>query len=84
MSPSQIFPPPSLFSLIAAQDGSGMFGFYLLKLLLCNLFRRYREALELAEELRKLLPTVHGMFIVSRFYFYPNRAKNSPIPGGDG
>jgi len=63
-----------LQELAGCRDGSGLFAVHFLEAMLCCLFRRYPEALAHADEARKWLTTVRGMFAHARFLFYDSLA----------
>ncbi|MBH8564497.1 AAA family ATPase [Nostoc sp. CENA67] len=61
--------------LLEANEVVGLCFFYIYKLLLCFLFRKYTEAVVNAEQLSKYLDGGRGSIFVPLFYFYDSLAR---------
>ena len=62
------------------EDGSGIFGIFFHKMLLAFLFQSYQIASACADEARKALPAVRGVFIFTRFFAYDSLVQLAMVP----
>jgi PAS domain S-box-containing protein len=65
---------------LASNDRGATFAFYFHKLILCYLFKNYRQALDCATEAEKYINTAVGTPFVPVFYFYDSLTRLALCP----